>query len=118
MEQIKVLKHSLTLTISDRDKSGIEIDKRKVVQTLSKEFCKSFGGTKRWVEDGIYLNKHGDMIYEINTILKSWFADDQQEEVDKILKQYFELLSTELNQEAVAYWIDNDLFMIELNENL
>lgn len=112
-----VLKHSLALTISDKDKSGTEIDKREVIQFLSKEMCKSFGGMKQWVEEGIYLNKNGDMIYEVNTILKSWCADDQKEKVNKILRQYFDLLSTALNQEAAAYWIDNDLFIIDLNNN-
>ena len=117
LKQKTVLNHSLALTISDRDKFGTEIDKRKVLQFLSKEMCTSFGGMKRWVEDGIYLNKNGDMIYEVNTILKSWFADDQKEKVNTILKQYFVLLSTELNQEAAAYWIDNDLFMNDLDDN-
>lgn len=116
-KQTKVLKHCLTLAIPDRDKSGSSIENSKVIQFLSKEMSRKFGGLRRSVEEGIYLSHNANLICEENTILKSWFADNQQEYAQSIIQRFLILLSAELNQETAAYWVDDYLYLVTLDDN-
>lgn len=103
------LPHKVGITIPKNSNDGIPFGKG-IVQSVVTEFAKEFGGATYHDASGAWINDEGELILEPVTIIYSNHDKDADYAI-LFIENLASELKIELKQEAIAFEIDNVLYL-------
>ena len=109
---IERLRNSLILTFPDKDKTGNKIDSNSVIDHFINKVCKIVGGSSHFLEKGYYMTKANKIITEQNNKVKIYFSSKNISNLKMLIISYCDTLFNELNQETVAFELNNEFSTI------
>jgi hypothetical protein len=102
--------HCVTLIIPSVTKDGVQLDHQKYVTEALQNLTLMFGGaTATGIMQGAYQMQSKEIMIE-NVVQVTSFTDNV--ELKALVINYLEILKNTMNQESMAYIVNNEMFFL------